>query len=408
MRILILNQTFWPDVAATAQHAHDLAAHLVRRGHTVTALASRSRYGSRGATLPRAEEIDGVRVIRVGRSLFGKAGILARAADFALFYLAATLKLLRVPRQDVVICLTTPPLIVLAGLIARMLRGGRVVYWMMDVYPDAAIACGVLSARNPIAALARAIDGLCLRWADATVVLGRCMRDRVLRRGADASRIHVIGVWSDDDEVAGDHLRGNGYRNSWNAGDRIVVMYSGNFGLGHDVSTMLLAAERLREDQSLLFAFVGEGKRRAEIDRFVRERNLTNCVLEPLQPRERLAELLAAGDIHLVTLRPEATGTMVPSKYYGILAAGRPAVFVGAPESEVGLSISEEGTGATVAPGDVEGLISVLKRIAGDAARRAEIGRTARETLASRHSRRVRCETWEALLVSLTPTGGRT
>ena len=198
MRVVFLNQTFHPDVAATAQHAFDLARHLVSHGHEVHAVASRSLYGERGASLPAEEVVEGVHIHRVGRSLFGKAGILARGLDFLFFFLASAWRLLRMPRPDVIVCLTTPPLIALVGLLARRLRGGRLAVWSMDLYPDAPVAFGLMRHDSLLVRLASRLDRVCLSSADAVIALGRCMRDRLLAKGADPSRLHVIGVWSDE------------------------------------------------------------------------------------------------------------------------------------------------------------------------------------------------------------------
>ncbi len=401
MRILLLNQAYAPDHAATAQHAHDLARHLVAAGHEVTAVASRSVYGERGAALPRRETLDGVRVERVGSSLFGKAGLLARAIDFGLFWLAAAWRVLRLPRQDALVCLTTPPFIVLVGLLARGLKGGRVVLWSMDLYPDAPIAFGAMRASHPLAGIAARIDRFCLRRADAVVALGCCMRERLLAKGVPAERLHTIGVWSDEEEVAPTPREGNRYRAEWGIGERMLVMYSGNFGLGHDVETFLDAAARLLEEDRIRFAFVGGGKRKAEVERRVREGSLRNCILAPYQPRERLGELLSAADLHLVTIRPGVEGIMVPSKFYGIMAAGKPAILVGGPQGEIARTIAEEACGAVVAAGDAEGLAAALRRRLEEPPLREEEGRRGREALRLRHARRIRCEAWRRLLESL-------
>ena len=144
MRVLMINQVFYPDVAATAQHAHDLSRSLVASGHEVSIIASRALYGQKGAALPAYEEIDGIRVHRVGRSFFGKASILARLFDFGYFYLAATVKVLALRKHDVSICFTTPPFISLLGWFLRCVKGTKMVYWVMDLYPDVPVACGVM------------------------------------------------------------------------------------------------------------------------------------------------------------------------------------------------------------------------------------------------------------------------
>lgn len=404
MRVVFLNQTFHPDVAATAQHAFDLARHLVAHGHEVHAVASRSLYGERGASLPEEEVVEGVHIHRVGRSLFGKAGIIARGFDFVLFFAASAWRLLRMNRPDVIVCLTTPPFIALAGLLARRLRGGRLAIWSMDLYPDAPVAFGMMRPRSMIVRIASRIDRMCLSGADAIVALGRCMRDRLLAKGADPTRLRVIGVWSDETEIVPEEGE-NPFRLRWSIGDRTLVMYSGNFGLGHDVETFLKAAERLRDDDRVRFAFVGGGKRKSEVDSFVRERGLENCFVEGHQPRAALGDLLTAADLHLVTIRPGVEGIMVPSKFYGVLAAARPAILVGAEQGEIARTIAEEHCGAIVPVGDVEALVdAILRRVEDPALSKAE-GARGRAALEARHSRRVRCETWRMLLESLVAQG---
>ena len=144
MRVLLVNQVFHPDVAATAQHAHDLARHLVRHGHEVNVVASRSIYGERGRGLPRRELVDGATVHRVGGNLFGKAGLAGRLVDFVLFYVAAGFRAITLPKADVVVCFTTPPFIALLGWLLKRLRGSRFVYWVMDLYPEVPVGCGVM------------------------------------------------------------------------------------------------------------------------------------------------------------------------------------------------------------------------------------------------------------------------
>jgi glycosyltransferase involved in cell wall biosynthesis len=183
LRVLILNQPFHPDVVATAQIATDLADALVARGHSVTAIASRSIYGDTGATLPKFESVDGVEIRRVGSARFGRRSTLGRLIDFAGYYCQALVKGLRLERFDVVICLTTPPYIALVGLLIRSIRGGRVVYWLMDVYPDVMIAHGMLREGSILHRVLRWLHHRVLESVDATIALGRCMRDRLVAQG---------------------------------------------------------------------------------------------------------------------------------------------------------------------------------------------------------------------------------
>jgi len=401
VRVLLLNQVFYPDVAATAQHGHDLARHLVAHGHAVSVIASRSIYGEKGATLPRRETIDGIHIHRVGRSLFGKAGLLGRLVDFAVFYVAAACKALTIRHPDVVICCTTPPLVALIGSMLKLLRGSRQVYWIMDLYPEVLVASGALRERSLLTRALEQISRLCLRSADRVVVLGRCMRQRVLdKRIVPPERVVHLGVWSDHEEVQPIVRKANPYRKDWDLGERFVVMYSGNFGLVHDVHTMCRAAEMLRGERDIVFAFVGGGKRKAEVETFVKTLGL-DARIEPYQPREKLDALLSCADAHLVTLLPGFEGLVVPSKLFGIMAAGRPALFVGPRTSEVALVLDESGCGVVIDNGEAQTLAQAIAALAAKPRKAREMGQRGRQALREKYDRAHVCEEWRRMLEGL-------
>ncbi len=398
MRILLLNQVFYPDVAATAQHADDLARHLVRHGHEVHAIASRALYGQKGAALPKRETVDGVEIHRVGKSLFGKAGILARVADFAFFYLLAFIKCMTIKKPDVVVCFTTPPFIALVGRMMQLFRGTKYVYWVMDLYPDLPVACGVMKPKSPFTRFFESVNRYCLKKADRVVVLGRCMLERVRAKGVDHGQVQHIGVWSDATELEPVAREDNPYTQEWGLGDRFVVMYSGNFGLGHDVETFLHAAERLRTNDDIRFLFVGGGKRKETVDAFVTEKGLENCVIAPYQPREKLGASLSSGDVHLATLLEGVEGIMVPCKLFGIMGTGRPTIFIGHPSSELSRVLEEHGAGYTVRQGDVDALVQRIEHLAANRDEAKAAGVRAREALSVAFSREAACERWRVAL----------
>lgn len=408
MHVLLLNQAFHPDVVATAQMGKDLADALVRRGHKVTAVASRSIYGRSGAVLASSESIpvEGSKGViearRVGFSLFGKASIAARVADFALFYLLAMFRVLALPRADVVICYTTPPFIALAGLVSRWLRGSKAVYWVMDLYPDLPVACGVMKPRSPATRFFERVNRLLLRRSDVSVVLGRCMRDRVLAKGTPEDRVTLVPVWSDLAAGEPTPREHNTFVRQWNADDRFLVMYSGNLGLGHDAATICEAMRMLKDRDDIRFVFVGGGKRRAEVESFIRENALANASWHDYVPREQLRDSLSAADLHLISLKEGVEGIMVPSKLFGIMAVARPAVFVGHPDSEIARVLAESGGGVTVRETDAVALAKAITDFAGDRPRAAAMGRAALAHLAGRYDRDTACSAWIDLLERLT------
>ena len=402
MRILLLNQVFFPDVAATAQHGHDLGKYLVEHGHEVTAIASRSIYGEKGTALDKTETVDGIKIHRVARSLFGKSTLLGRFLDFLIFYVAATWKMLMLPRHDVVVCFTTPPFIAYGGLLVRFCKGSRVVHWVMDLYPDVPVACGIMNRQTPAHRFFERLSRRLLRRVDMNVVLGRCMEDLVRSKGVADSKITLIGVWSDHEEVAPVCREENQFRRAWNIGDRTLVMYAGNFGLGHDLATFLSAAKRLRDDDRVRFAFVGGGRRKPEVEAFVKANGLEeSCILAGYQLREELDELLSAGDVHLVSLLDGAEGCIVPCKLFGIMAAARPAIFIGNEASEISRVIVENNAGVSVSQGDDEALVCAINAYVDDPTAREEAGDRARAALIAQHTRHDRCKAWMDLLESV-------
>ena len=398
MKVLLLNQVFWPDVAATAQHGHDLGRYLAQHGVQVTALASRSLYSETGKALPREGGVDGIRIVRAGQSRFGKTALAARAFDFVSFYLAALWRAIWLPRQDIVVCFTTPPFIAFVGILLRWLKGTKVVCWTMDLYPDVPVAAGVLRRGSLAHSLFDAVDRFSLRHADRVVVLGRCMQQRLLEKGVDPKRMEVINVWADGDEVSVRPIEGNALRTAWQVGDRFVIENSGNFGIGHDGETMYRAMQATRADDSIRWVIVGGGTKRGELEAFVQAHDIVNAVLKPYQPREALGELLSLGNVHLVSVAENFSGLLVPSKFYGVLAAARPVLYVGPRESEVARVIEESKCGLVIEQGDSAGLVKAIETLHADPQLAQAMGRRAREVFERTFTRSHACERWLRLL----------
>lgn len=409
LHIVLLNQAFFPDVVATAQMSKDLADELVAKGHTVTAIASRSIYGKSGATLPTQETLpNGIQVHRVGFSLFGRAGTLLRVLDFGFFYLLAAIKLLTIRRPDVVVGFSTPPYIALLTIINRWLRGSKAVYWAMDLYPDVIVASGMLKESSFLTRILDWFHRALVRHADATVVLGRCMLDKVTSKAgpAAASKVRFIPVWADEAGIESIPRETNTLRKEWNCGDAFTLMYSGNFGHGHDAATLMEAMKRLKhrtaaDASGVRFIFVGGGKRRKEIETFIANEAISIASYHDYQPRNRLAESLSVGDIHIISLLEGMEGLIVPSKCYGIMAASRPAIFIGNPASEIARVLSENDCGIVVRQGDADGLVAAIESLAADPARARTMGARGRKVFESAYSRSKACAQWESLLMRL-------
>jgi len=362
MRILIINQPYWPDVVATAQHMTDWAEALAARGHEVSVIASRSVYGASGGALPKYEVHNRVTIYRVGSNLFRKGRVLTRLIDFGLFHLRALSRALRLPRQDVVVCLTTPPFIGVVGSLLKRLRGSAYVQYEMDLYPDVPMALGVMNAQSLAGRLFLRIQRRLYARADRIVVLGRCMEEVLGKKGVASDKMVLVTPWADPEEIVPVAAEKNEFRAA-HCKAACVVMYAGNLGLGHDTQTMKGAMEKLQGEKDIEFLFVGGGRRIDEIRRFVTEKSLTNVRILDYVPREALGELLSAADVHLITLAEGTAGLIVPSKLYGILAAGRPGIYIGPEASEIARTLREEDAGKVIAIGDVDGLVAAIQEV---------------------------------------------
>jgi glycosyltransferase involved in cell wall biosynthesis len=397
MKILLLNQFFPPDLAPTGQMAADLAEDLVAAGHSVSVLASRGSYLG-GERLPARSTWRGVEVHRVAATSLGKATLAHRALDYASFYASAGFALSRMAKHDVVVTMTTPPLISAVGAAATRKRS-KLVYWVQDLYPEIAVAFGALTERAPTTRAMAALSRKVMAASASVVVLGGEMKGRAVQAGAAPDRVTVIPNWADGEVIRPVPLDSNPLREDLAQGARSVVLYSGNIGRAHDVTTLVEAAKLLALRTDIAFVFQGDGAKRAELA--LATRGLPNVRFVPYQPREKLSESLSAADLHLITMAPNVLGLLEPSKLYGVMAAGRPSVYVGPERSEVACTIREEQIGACVENGDAAGLVdAILTRVA-EPSRGREEGARARAAFDRSYSRPHRTAQFIRLLEAL-------
>jgi colanic acid biosynthesis glycosyl transferase WcaI len=353
MKFLLLNQFFAPDFAPTGKLLADVADEIIAGGHTADVVCASTAYAGAPEGSPSARS-GRIRVLRTPCLPFGR-GRGARLLSYASFYLGALWRSLRASDCDVVITMTTPPLLSLIGTLLKSLRGVRHYIWEMDLYPDIAVALGVLSPRSPFTRILAGLANYSRRHADGVIVLGPCMRDRMLAAGVTPARIHIADNWAD-----GAMVRPRPFPMSQN----LVVMYSGNLGLAHDIETIADAMDELKEDHRFRFVFAGGGARRGELEDLCRSRQISNVSWRPYQEWQSLAAHLATCHIGLVTQTPASLGSLVPGKIYGLMAAGRPLLFIGPKEATAAAIVDRFGCGWRIDPGDSAGLVELLRLLA--------------------------------------------
>jgi glycosyltransferase involved in cell wall biosynthesis len=400
-RLLFVNQYYWPDHASTAQHLADLAEHLAARGHEVHVLCGQGTYKPGTPRPPKNQTHNGVQIHRVAATSFGRKSTVHRMIDYLSFYLRAFMAALFLPRFDVIATLTTPPIIGLIGTFLRHLKGSRHVFWSMDLHPDASIALGRMSTKNPVVAWLAWMSDAVYRQADKVVVLGPYMADRIASKRVRRDRLAIIPVWSRRDEIYPLPREGHPLRASLGLDGKFVAMYSGNLGLAHSFSEVIEAARRLRDRDDLVFLFVGGGPRMAEVREAKEADGLYNIRLMDYFPREQLHASLSVADVHLITMRSEMTGVVVPGKLYGAMASGRPTLFVGPDHCESADTIRNADCGLTVRLGDADGLVEALITLIADPELAAELGKRGRAAFLAQHEAGHCCAQWYGMLGDL-------
>lgn len=381
-RILLVNQFFYPDVSGGSQYLTDLAVDLEREDFDVHVLAGERAYDGRTRLSGTPGTGGSITVHRLRLPPFRKNNVSSHIAGYVFFFLQAFWKCLRIPRPDVVITMSTPPLLGLMGTFLKRFRSARHIAWIQDVYPEIACALGLLKPRSPITRLLRRLDTHALRRADAVVALGEDMKRRLLERGFQglaASRLHVIRDWVDADTIRPVSHATNPFRARHGLENAFVVLYSGNMGWCHDFAAVRETALRLRHHPRVRFCFIGDGAKKAELMDFQRGERLENTLFLPYQDRAALPETLPAADVSLVTLAAGFEGLVVPSKIYGALAAGRPVVFVGDVSSEPARIVREAACGFVTAPDDPSALEKALVQLESDADLQTRMGANARK-----------------------------
>ncbi len=404
-KLVFVNRYYAPDESATSQLLGDLARACARDGRDVHVVASRQLYHDPGAQLDPRDRIDGVTVHRVLTTRFGRWSIVGRLLDYVSFHVAVACALLRLLRRgDIVVAKTDPPLISVVAAACAATRGAAVVNWLQDLFPEAACALGVRIGRHHrFRGLTRLRDWS-LERALVNVTIGQRMREQLRSLGLPPGRLRVIHNWSDGQAIVPTARDANPLRREWSLQDRFVVGYSGNLGRAHDLDTLLDAACLLKDRDDIRFLFVCGPKQLVRIAEAGVRRGLRNLVLQPFQPRERLAHSLTAADLHIVSLRPALEGFIVPSKFYGIAAAGRPAVFIGDQHGEIARIVKRAQCGEVVAPGDAQVLAERIAHFVAHPQLVAGMGANAREVFERQFDMPVALRAWERVLAECEAT----
>lgn len=406
MRICVLTEFFHPDMMGAAGTLLSDLCRCLKSRHpdlAIETITSTNFYRGDAPELPREDDWDGIRILRLRSPKPSRDHIWRRLLAGLYFTVCVLLKLLRQPRYDLVVVVTAPPVLPLAALLYRRLRGVPYVYLIHDLYPDVPVVLGILPATSLLARFTHACQASWLRGAARVVALGRCMKNHLQEAyRLPEDKIVVITNWAEASIVPlpADQSR---FRAAHQLAG-FVILYAGNLGQCQDFDTVLDAAKLLAETApDVLFCIVGEGTKRECLDQRITAEAPANVRLFDFVPQDELSDLLGAAEALLITLEPGMEGLGVPSKFYNSLAAGKPLLAVMAPESEVARIVEEERCGLWVEYGAPAKLADAILSLRASPELREAMGRRARQVMEERYTLAHIAEQYGELLAQACP-----
>jgi len=402
MRFIFINRHFHPDNSMSSRLLADLAFHLADQGQAVTVVTSNKRHDDPIATLPAQESVLDVNVIRIDGSSDGSRGLPGLATEVLSFHRAVYQTLADLVKEgDVVIAMTDPPLLsVICERVTRK-KNAHLVNWLEELYPEVTDTTEK-RVSGPVAKLLQRARNRSYGQSSLNVTISNSMEGRVRDAGVDKSRIHVVGPWGLAAVDQSTVRSGAGLRKAWSLDDRFVIGYFGALNPANDFESLLSGIEQTgnSKDKTLTWLFVGGGEGIKQLRESVPMRALNMVQFQDYLPMNRMAEGLAVPDVHLVSLLPAMEGIAFPGNLPGALASGRPLIFIGTPESEIGSMLNSEGCGMVVRSGDAEGLAAAIAQLRTISESRTDMGERSRALYEKKFARKPALAAWTGLLTN--------
>ncbi|MGE6369817.1 glycosyltransferase family 4 protein [Planococcus kocurii] len=366
-KITFVINYFYPDLAATSQLMTELTGYL-QKDFTITVIAAQPGYAGENHQSKKLFEegyVETIKVVRIKLPEVNKNSKVSRLKYISSYFFLANIALLKEKGTDVIFTISQPPVLGgLIGTIGKLLKRSKHVYSIHDFNPEQAQAVAYTNNQS-VFKIAKIIDKLNCSYADQVLVVGEDMAETLRGRFEDETvpNYTVISNWTDEDaivpiEKSEPTIRG--FLETHGLKDKFIVMYSGNLGLYYDLENLIQVADKFREQPNIVFLFIGEGAVKERIQRYAAEKNLENVKFLPYQPKEFLKYSLNSADVHLVVNQKGIKGVSVPSKIYGVMAAGKPVLGVLEQGSEVQRLIFESGAGVVIEPQNYEGVIHAI------------------------------------------------
>lgn len=383
--LCVVTQYFPPDFAPTGQLIHELVSYLGNQGDSIKVFSGQPGYAYKNSesTAPPIEYQEGVHIRRTRASQLFPARIRGKLVNGLLFFFRAALHGLRHYKKDkdVILLTTAPAFLPVLGYIFNLCLGVPYVCLIYDLYPDVAVELGVVSSKHGLVKFWNFVNGLVWHKAHRVIVLSDSMKKRVIATHPKLeTKISVIHTWCNPEQIFPREKANNWFAHEHKLLKKFTVMYSGNMGRCHDMTTIMEAAYQLRNEQ-IQFIFIGDGAERQTCLDLVEKWDLKNCLFLPYQDRETLPYSLTACDLSLVSIKAGMESVVAPSKFYGLLASGRPVAAICNLDSYLSKMIADANCGQSFDNGNSYGLSTFIKSLASDSQLAQTMGQAGRSYL---------------------------
>lgn len=357
-KVLMIVNYFYPEYASTGQLMTELCKEL-QDDFQITVIAAIPSYSGseyiKSKKRIQYDKLENINIVRVRVSNLDKNSKVSRIKYILSYFINALIAITKLEKHDIVFAISQPPILGgLLGYIGKKLKKGKFIYCIEDFNPEQAEAIKYAKS-SLIFNIARKIDNFSCTHSDKIIVVGRDMKQTMIKRNAkiDVNKIEVINNWINENEVYPldkSHEQVNQFLVNSNLVDKFIIMYSGNIGLYYDLENLIKVFGKFKDYNDLHFVFIGEGAKKEELERYVNENGINNITFLPYQPKDKIVYSLNAADVHLVTNQKGIKGVSVPSKIYGVMAVGKPVLGILEKGSEAEMLVTNSGCGFTVEP----------------------------------------------------------
>jgi colanic acid biosynthesis glycosyl transferase WcaI len=398
-KILLITQVFYPDEVSTANLFTNLCSVLVEDHIDVEVWCSQPSY-TVFEKQPKRIVLNGINVFFLPSTNFPKTFFFGRLLNYFSFTISVVLKLIFSREKTIVLTHTTPPSLGIVISFICSFKRRKFVYILLDIFPEGLVRLGIVSKNNVLIRLWQYLFILSLKKCVKIIVIGRDMKEWLKSVCMEAvTKAEYIPLWQDEKLISPSDYRKNAFVIENNLIGKFVIQYSGNMGLWNEMITL---GKAVRENlQDVVFMFVGGGMRKKELLDVISTYDLGNKIIMPFQPNEKFNTILTACHVGLVTMREKLEGMAVPSKIYGIMAAGIPVIALVPMNSEIAFIVKEENCGFVINPGDLDGFIKAIGLLKTDENLRAQMGQNSRLAFEKKYSTRDIARQYKLLIEEL-------